>query len=65
MRNELKCTIDGQPRLTKTQLTNWFPDNEEWKTLQQEKHVYDCLEEVPLKNEEGLTFFMADSEEVS
>ena len=25
-KKRIKCTIDGQPRLERTQLTNWFPD---------------------------------------
>jgi hypothetical protein len=48
-------------KAVKTKLTNWFSYNKKWNTMQYtKKHVYDCLKELPLRNEEKLIFLLAD-----
>ena len=52
MKNEFKCTIDGQPRLKKlSYLTGSQIIKREIRYITK-KHVYDCLKELPLWNEE-------------
>jgi hypothetical protein len=54
--DEKRIQIDGQPRLKKTQLTNWFTDNKKWITIQHDtsqKNVW-LLKRITLINEERL-----------